>query len=64
MLSGAVDKPVISVVVRTKDVTCTLDGLLPEQGLAIAAEVYRHKYPPAAECRRDHLYLQSFDAWM
>ena len=35
------------VAVRTKDVSCTLDGLLLEQGSAIVAEVYRHKYPPA-----------------
>ena len=35
------------VAVRTKDVTCTLDGLLLEKGDAIVAEVYRHKYPPA-----------------
>jgi hypothetical protein len=36
------------VAVRAKDFTCTLDGLLMEQGPAIVAEIYRHKCPPAA----------------
>jgi hypothetical protein len=36
------------VAVRATDFTCTLDGLLMEQGPAIVAEIYRHKCLPAA----------------
>jgi hypothetical protein len=37
------------VAARAKDFTCTLDGLLTEQGHVIVAEIYRHKCPPVAE---------------
>jgi hypothetical protein len=36
------------VAVRAKDFSCVLDGLLMDQGHAIVAETYRHKYPPPA----------------